>query len=169
MRPPSHALIMAGLAAASLAACAPTIRPGSNPSLDDDTGIVVLVVDTDTPLYDISFNHAEEYHGFKLDFADRGRSVYLFEVPAEKYRLADFDDGSEDFTPEAGGELCILVKPGQLNYPGHFLFRSAQQKQGYRTYANWQWKIDEEDMKRRVTIEWTDLLASYPVQTTECP
>ena len=162
-------LLFAGLTAICVAACSQTIRPGSTPDLDSDTGVVVLVIDTDTPLEDIAFNRVNAYEGFELSSADRGRSVHLFEVPAERYRLADFKTGLEEFTPEAGGELCVLVEPGQLNYPGHFVFRSAQKKDGIRTYANWQWRQDVEDMKRRVTIEWTDLLAAYPVKSTECP
>ena len=169
MRPPPFVLILAGLTASLVASCSQTLRAGATPDLDEQTGIVVLVVDTDTPLSDISFNRVNQYEGFRLSFVDRGRSVHLFEVPAERYRLADFETGKEEFTPEAGGELCVLVEPGQLNYPGHFVFRSAQRKDGFRTYANWEWRQDFEDMKRRVTIEWTDLLASYPVKPTACP
>ena len=170
MRSPSHALILAGLAATGLASCSHSVSPGSTPSLDSDTGIVVLVVDTDTPLRDIFFNEVDQFDGFTLGFADRGRSVHLFKVPAERYRLSSFDSGDEDvLDPKAGGDLCIMVKPGQMNYPGHFVYRGAEQKRGYKTYANVKWQDDLEDMKRRVTIEWTDLLASYPVERTECP
>ena len=104
-----------------------------------------------------------------MSFADRGRSVHLFEVPADRYLLADFDSGNEALTLDAGGALCVLVEPGQLNYPGHFVFRSAEQRKGYRVHANWQWRQDLADAKRRVAVEWTDLLASYPVQSTTCP
>ncbi|MEL7369426.1 MAG: hypothetical protein AAFN74_10970 [Myxococcota bacterium] len=167
MRAPSQILLLAVVAAAF--GCSQSIRPGATPSLGDDTGIVVLVVDTDTPLRDVTFNQVDTFDGFKIDYADRGRSVHLFEVDAERYRLTGFDSGSQELTPEAGGELCVLVKAGQLNYPGHFVYRNSEQKKGFRTYANWQWRQDEEDMKRRVTIEWTDLLASYPVKSTACP
>ena len=169
MRPPSHVSILAAMTATAVAACSHTVSPGGQPSLDDETGIVVLVIDTDTPLKNINFNRVNEFEGFSVGFADRGRSVHLFKVPAERYRLADFDSGTEEFTPEAGGELCVQVEPGQMNYPGHFVFRSPQKKNGLRTYANWQWRQDFEDMKRRVTIEWTDLLAAYPVESTACP
>ena len=169
MRPPSHLLIFAGLAATLLASCSQVISPGGRPSLDEETGIAVLVVDTDTPLSNIVFNKADEFDGFTLRFADAGRSVHLFKLPADRYRLSDFDIPDEEFNPEGGAQLCIQVEPGQMNYPGHFVFRKGTQRNGFRSYTNWQWKQDEADMKRRVTIEWTDLLADYPVKSTACP
>ncbi len=169
MRRPSHVLFPAVVAAFGITSCSHSVSPGRNPSLGSDTGIVVLVVDTDTPLRNLKFTQVEAFYTFKLDFADRGRSVHVFKVPAARYLLSEFDSGNDDLTPDAGGELCVNVIAGQMNYPGHFVYRGSEQKKGYRTYANWKWRLDEEDMKRRVAAEWSELMGTYPVETTACP
>lgn len=169
MRPPSHLSAFVAIAAICLASCSQYVRPGGRPELDDDTGIAVLIFDTDTPLYDLVFTRAQAFDGFTIDSVDAGRSIKLLELPAARYRLSDFDSGTEDFNPEGGAQLCLMIVANQLNYPGHFVFRNGEEKDGFRTYTNWVWRQDPEDMKRRVKADWTDLMATYPLKSSACP
>ncbi len=106
-----------------LASCGHTeLRPSDAPTMEPDEGLVVFVVNTDRPVVAMHYVSQDNDNQFNLLSADTGTSIQVHRVPADRYCVRSVTWPVGVFRADyrgAGPILCMDVKPGVLNYPGH--------------------------------------------------
>lgn len=116
-----------------LLACAcnrTTVQPSETPQLAADEGLLAIVMDTDRPVLAVHFVSRDADKQFNLDSAETGTSIQVHRVPAGSYCVRRITwhvaRGFNGDRHDRGGILCVDVKPGVLNYPGHMQFGAGE-------------------------------------------
>lgn len=158
------------LGVASVHGCATTnVSPGTAPELEAEEGYVAVVVDTNRPLHTLTFSRAVGIDSFTLVVGERGVTPHVLKLPAGRYVLTNFRTPTAQLDPaSAGGRVCLWVRAGKLTYPGHFVFRDAEQGQGIRGVASWGWRDNQPDLTARLKAGWPALTERYPVNVEPC-
>ncbi|MEM7151430.1 MAG: hypothetical protein AAF799_01250 [Myxococcota bacterium] len=85
-------------------------------------GLVAFVVDTDRPVVAVHYVSPDNDNQFSLLSAEQGTSIQVHRVPADRYCIRAVKWPVGNFNADYRGKgpiLCMEVKPGVLNYPGH--------------------------------------------------
>ncbi len=98
------------------------LRPSDAPTMEPHEGLVAFVVNTDRSVLAVHYVSSDNDNQFNLLSADPGTSIQVHRVPADRYCVRAVTWPVGTFRADYRGKgpiLCMEVKPGVLNYPGH--------------------------------------------------
>jgi dipeptidyl aminopeptidase/acylaminoacyl peptidase len=105
------------------------VNPGDAPALKPDEGLLVVSVDTSSPISSVRFKPVGRSRGAGLlNYLAAGRTVQLYAVPQGQYQwetvtLADTYTWRTYITLGDDPEFRFEVKPGQITYAGDLVLR----------------------------------------------
>jgi dipeptidyl aminopeptidase/acylaminoacyl peptidase len=116
--------------AAALLALAPAradvrkVAPGKAVELGPNEGLLLIAVDTPTPLAYLKIKREGAlFDGGTLRAMPKGRTSQLYVVPAGRYRWESVLESWLRFKMDDDEEYAFDVKPGVINYPGDLVYR----------------------------------------------
>ncbi len=115
-----------------------TVQPSETPQLASDEGLLAIVMDTHRPVLAVHYVSPDDDKQFNLDSVETGTSIQVHRVPAGAYCVRRITWQAAGFNADRhdrGAILCVDVKPGVLNYPGHMQFGAGEMtwgKSGFR-------------------------------------
>lgn len=161
-----------GLVLLSTIGCAgaTAVAPGERPPVGPEVGLVVLVVDTDTPLDGIIFYNDEGAIDVSIPRADRGISTHLVRAPVGRYRLTNYrgPHAIHDAARHGKQGICFDVTPGSLSDPGQFQFRQTGEGNGWTKLVRHRWNRSTEDTSNRLKDKWPQIAEAFELQATTC-
>ena len=117
------ALALAGAAGAQVR----EVRPGEDVSLPPDAGLLLVAVDTDSPLQAVRIKrNGALFDAGSLKDVAKGRTSRLYVAPAGTYRWDSVRTGGHRYALDddaSANEYTFEVRPGTLNYPGDLIYR----------------------------------------------
>lgn len=105
------------------------VDPGHSPRLKPDEGLLVVSVDTSSPITSVRFKPTGRSFGTGLlNYLAVGRTVQLYAVPQGQYQwdtvtLADIYTWRSYLTLADDPEFRFELKPGQITYAGDLVLR----------------------------------------------
>ena len=103
------------------------VKPGQVPTLDPDEGLLVVAYEVSSSMRLMRFRKdGERFPDASITQMHPGDAPRLYIVPAGEYaweHAATFFNISYDLSDDASRRFT--VKPGIINYPGHFLMRDT--------------------------------------------
>lgn len=161
----------ASVALFALAACSTTgVPPGTQPELTPGQGLVVVVVDTDTPLDALTFYNEETASDVVVGRAERGVTTHLLVANPGVYRLTNYraPNALFDAAAHGGRSVCFVVAPGVAVDPGQFQHRKSGKGNGWVEKVGHRWRRDPADTRQRVERAWPGLLDTYELREESC-
>lgn len=149
------------LALLLLVGCGHTeVRPSDAPTMGPNEGLVAFVVNTDRAVVAVHYVSEDSKNQFNLVSADPGTSMQVHRVPADRYciRAVTWPVGS--FRSDGRGRgpiLCMDVKPGVLNYPGHLHMADGENTLA-RSKFRARYVPEDEDFQGRLREEYPELV-----------
>jgi len=139
------------------------VDPGEEPKLAPNEGLLVISVDTDTPVSTMRFTReGSSLGGDALHAVKEGRTRQMYVVPAGRYRWSKITVVNAWYWTGAielsdSEEFSFEVKPAQISYAGDLVYRSTGGMKAVVHLSNRSLPI----------IDW--LLSSHPALYSRLP
>ena len=100
------------------------VAPGEQVRLSEDAGLLLVAVDTDTPLQTVRIKrNGTLFDAESLKGVSKGRTTRLYVATAGTYRWDSVRDAETRYKIGDDDEYFFKVEPGALNYPGDLVYR----------------------------------------------
>lgn len=105
------------------------IQPSEAPEVGQGEGLVAIVMTTHRTTLAVHYVSEDNEHQFSLAAVEPGTSIQVHRVPADVYCVRTVTWQAATFHADhrdSGRILCMEVKAGVLNYPGHLVFAGGK-------------------------------------------
>lgn len=130
-------LLLAALTACPAAAAIREVRADERVVVPQGSGLLLVAVDSERALQSVSIRRSDALLGSEtLRALPAGTTKRLYLVPAGSYRWTNVREGGTRYQMSDDDEYSFTVSAGVVNYPGHLVYRSLDERRVLAHVAN---------------------------------